>query len=145
MHAGAPPFRALMAGLAVIIGLSACGSPPPDPGALIQRSSQRMLNLKGFHFQMNISGFTGGSEPVQSAQGDAHPPDLQAKVNLKEGGVLLEVQVIFAANNIYLKSFTGGWQQLTPEQIAAFFDARTLFDPQTGLFATMRDTMKPGV
>ena len=140
MHAGASPSRALTAGLLVIVGLSACGTPPPDAAALLKQSSQRMLDLKGFHFQMQISGFTGGGEPVQSAQGDAHPPDLQARVNLKEGGILLEVQVIFAAGNIYLKSFTGGWQQLTAQQVAQFFDARALFDPQSGLFAAMRDT-----
>ncbi len=145
MRAGVPPLRIVSAGLLVALGLSACGSPPPDATTLLKQSSQRMLGLKGFHFQMNISGATGADEPVQSAQGDAHAPDLHAKVNLAEGGVLLEVEVIFAANNIYLKSFTGGWQQLTPEQIAAFFDARTLFDPQTGLFAAMRDTIKPGV
>jgi lipoprotein LprG len=89
---------------------------------------------------MQITGFTGSGEPVQSAQGDAHPPDLHARVNLKEGGLLLEVEVIFAASNIYLKSFTGGWQRLTVDQIAQVFDARTLFDPQAGLFAAMRDT-----
>ena len=99
-----------------------------------------MLNIKGFHFQMQISGFTGSGEPVQSAQGDAHPPDLHARVNLKEGAILLEVEVVFAADKVYLKSFTGGWQQLTDAQVGEFFDARTLFDPQTGLFAAMRDT-----
>jgi lipoprotein LprG len=140
MHAGASPSRALTAGLLVIVGLSACGTSPPDSAALLEQSSQRMLGLKGFHFQMQVSGFTGSGEPVQSAQGDAHPPDLQANVNLKEGGLLLEVQVVFAGGNIYLKSFTGGWQQLTAEQVAQFFDARTLFDPQSGLFAAMRDT-----
>jgi lipoprotein LprG len=140
MHAGASPSRALTAGLLVIVGLSACGTSPPDSAALLKQSSQRMLGLKGFHFQMQVSGFTGSGEPVQSAQGDAHPPDLQANVNLKEGGLLLEVQVVFAGGNIYLKSFTGGWQQLTAEQVAQFFDARTLFDPQSGLFAAMRDT-----
>ena len=140
MHAGASPSRALTAGLLVIVGLSACGTSPPDSAALLKQSSQRMLGLKGFHFQMQVSGFTGTGEPVQSAQGDAHPPDLQANVNLKEGGLLLEVQVVFAGSNIYLKSFTGGWQQLTAEQVAQFFDARTLFDPQSGLFAAMRDT-----
>jgi lipoprotein LprG len=140
MHAGASPSRALTAGLLVIVGLSACGTSPPDGAALLKQSSQRMLGLKGFHFQMQVSGFTGSGEPVQSAQGDAHPPDLQANVNLKEGGLLLEVQVVFAGGNIYLKSFTGGWQQLTADQVAQFFDARTLFDPQSGLFAAMRDT-----
>jgi lipoprotein LprG len=141
MHAaGASPSRGFAAGLAVIIGLTACGAPPPDARTLLQQSSQRMLGLKGFRFQMQISGFTGTDEPVQSAQGDAHPPELRASVNLKEGAILLEVQVIFAADHIYLKSFTGGWQQLTPQEVAQYFDARTLFDPQAGLFAAMGDT-----
>jgi LppX_LprAFG lipoprotein len=142
MRAASPP-RVVAAGLALVMALTACGPPPPDGATLLKQSSQRMLDLKGFHFQMQITGFTGPAEPVQSAQGDAHPPDLHAKVNLKEGGILLEVEVIFNADKIYLKSFTGGWQQLTAAQVAAFFDARLLFDPQAGLFAAMRDTTAP--
>lgn len=143
MHAGAPSLRVLTAGLATVVALTACGSPPPDAPTLLKQSSQRMLNLKGFHFEMTITGFTGGTVPVQSAKGDARPPDLHAAVNLKEGGWLLEVQVIFAAGGIYLKSLTGGWQRLTEQQVAQFFDARALFDSQTGLFAAMRDTSSP--
>ena len=142
MRAGSPP-RVLAAGLALAMAMSACGPQPPDGATLLKQSSQRMLQLKGFHFQMQISGFTGAGEPVQSAQGDAHPPDLHAKVILKEGAVLLEVEVIFNADKIYLKSFTGGWQQLTAAQVAQFFDARLLFDQQAGLFAAMRDTTSP--
>jgi hypothetical protein len=133
----------VLAGLAVIVGLAGCGSPPPDAASLLNRSSQYMLLLQGFHFQMQITGFTGAGAPVQSAQGDAHPPDLRARVNLKQGTILLEVEVVFAAGNVYLKSFTGGWQQLTDAQVGEFFDARTLFDPQTGLFAAMRVTTSP--
>jgi hypothetical protein len=133
----------VFAGLAVVAGLAACGTQPPDAAALLKQSSQRMLNVKGFHFQMQITGFTGAGEPVQNARGDAHPPDLHARVNLKEGTILLEVEVVFAAEKVYLKSFTGGWQQLTEAQVGAFFDARTLFDTQTGLFAAMRDTTSP--
>jgi lipoprotein LprG len=140
--AAASLSRRALGGLAVILGVTACGPTPPDASTLLKQSSQQMLQLKGFHFQMTISGFTS-SEPVQSAQGDAHPPDLHARVNLKEGTVLLEVEVVFAAGNIFLKSFTGGWQQLTAAQVAQFFDARALFDPQTGLFAAMRDTTSP--
>lgn len=102
-----------------------------------------MSALKGFHFRMQISGFTGTSEPVQSAEGDAHPPDLHAKVDLKEGGLLLEVEVVFAGGDTFLKGFTGGWQRLTADQVGQFFDARTLFDPQSGLFAAMKDTDSP--
>lgn len=142
MRAGSPA-RVLAVGLALTMAMTACGPQPPDGATLLKQSSQRMLELKGFHFQMQITGFTGAGEPVQSAQGDAHPPDLHAKVNLKEGGILLEVEVIFSADKIYLKSFTGGWQELTAAQVAQFFDARLLFDPQAGLFAAMRDTTAP--
>ena len=142
MRAGSP-LRVLVAGLALAMAMTACGPQPPDAASLVQQSSQRMLGLKGFHFQLQITGFTGAGEPVQSAQGDAHPPDLHAKVNLKEGGVLLEVEVIFKADKIYLKSFTGGWQELSAAQVAQFFDARLLFDQQAGLFAAMRDTTAP--
>src|SRR5256885_13850900 len=141
--AGATPPRVVLSGLALLIALTACGSAPPDATSLLTQSSQRMLHLKGFHFQMQISGFTGTGEPVQSAQGDAHPPDLHARVNLKEGAILLEVEVVFAADKIYLKSFTGGWQELTADQVSEFFDARTLFDSHTGLFAAMRETTNP--
>jgi lipoprotein LprG len=143
LAAGASRSRVVLAGLALTLGLTACGPAPPDATSLLTQSSQRMLHLKGFHFQMQISGFTGTGEPVQNAQGDAHPPDLQARVNLKEGSILLEVEVVFSAGNIYLKSFTGGWQQLTIDQVSQLFDARTLFDSQAGLFAAMRDTTSP--
>jgi hypothetical protein len=140
--AGPSRSRTVLAGLAVIVLLAGCG-PPPDAASLLNRASQHMLLMQGFHFQMQITGFTGSGEPVQSAQGDAHPPDLHARVNLKEGTILLEVEVVFVAGNVYLKSFTGGWQQLTDAQVRDFFDARTLFDPQTGLFAAMRETKSP--
>ncbi len=110
MLAGALRARTVLAGLAVMLGLAACGPQPPDATALLNQSSQHMLLLK------------------------------HARVNLKEGAILLEVEVVFAADKVYLKSFTGGWQQLTDAQVGEFFDARTLFDPQTGLFAAMRDT-----
>ena len=142
MRAGSRP-RVLVPALALVMTLTACGPQPPDGATLLKQSSQRMLQLKGFHFQMQVTGFTGAGEPVQSAQGDAHPPDLHAKVNLKEGGILLEVEVIFKADSVFLKSFTGGWQQLTAAQVAQFFDARLLFDQQAGLFAAMRDTTSP--
>jgi lipoprotein LprG len=144
MHdAGALPSRVLVAGVGAIVLLNACGAAPPDAVSLLKASSQHMVGLKGFHFQMQIAGFTGSGVPVQSAAGDAHPPSLQAKVDLKQGGVLLEVEVIFAGGHIYLKSFTGGWQQLTPAEIAQFFDASALFDPTSGLFAAMQDTQSP--
>src|SRR5437660_10482821 len=100
MHAGVSPHRALTAGVLILVGLSACAAPPPDAATLLKQSSQRMLDLTGFPFGMQISGFTAAREPVQRAQGDAHPPDLQARLNLTEGGPLLEVEVTLASGYI---------------------------------------------
>jgi lipoprotein LprG len=136
-------LRTLTALLAAVIGLSACGSPPPKASTLLRQSSQHMLSLKGFHFQMNISGYTGTDVPVQSATGEAHPPNLRADANLKEGGLLLEIQVVYADGGTYFRSFTGGWQKLSGQELAQFFDPRALFDQQSGLFAVMTDTRSP--
>src|ERR1700730_6367607 len=142
MRAASRP-RVVVAALALVMALTACGQQPPDGTTLLKQSSQRMLALQGFHFQIQTRVCTVTGERVQSAQGDAHPPDLHAKVNLKEGGILLEVEVIFKADSVYLKSFIGGWQQLTAPHVAQFCDARLLFDRQAGLFAAMRDTTAP--
>lgn len=136
-------LRAGAAGLAVVIGLSACGAPPPDAATLLRQSSQRMLSLKGFHFQMTVTGYSSTAVPVKNASGDARPPDLSASANLKEGGLLLGIQVVYAGGGTYLKAFTGGWQRLTGQQLAQFFDPSSLFDPKAGLFAVMPKTQSP--
>lgn len=141
-------MRASLAACAVSLimaALGGCGERPPAAAPLLQHASQRMAQLHGFHFTMQVSGETGSKEPVQSASGEAHPPDLRASVELKEGGFLLEVEVVFVGPAIYLKSITGGWQRLTDAQVAQFFDARTLFDSRVGLFSAMRDTANPSL
>jgi hypothetical protein len=132
--------RALHSLLAVVVLTIGCGSPPPDPGQLLQRTGEHMQGLKGFHFKMAIEGYSGKEIPVQSAEGDAHPPDLSSRVTLRQGGVLLEIELILSQDGAYLKSFTGGWQRLTAAEMAAFFDPRGLFDRQNGLFAALGDT-----
>jgi lipoprotein LprG len=142
------PGQSRLSACAVVMvagALAACGSPPPAAQPLLQQSSDRMAHLHGFHFRMAITGYAGSGEPVQAAEGDAHPPDLHARVDLREAGFLVEVEVIFSGRSIYLKSLTGGWQRLTPAEVGQFFDARTLFDPQVGLFAAMRDTQSPSL
>ncbi len=137
--------RRACAVLLILAALTACGEAPPTAASLLSGTSNRMTALKGFHFKMQVGGYTGSAVPVQTAEGDAHPPDLHATVDLREGGFLVEVEVIFNGDAIYLKSITGGWQRLTPAQVAQFFDARSLFDRQVGLFAAIRDTQAPTV
>src|SRR5207245_1626851 len=126
-----------------LVPLAAHVSPPPAPGPLLANTSHHMVLLKGFHFQMQIQGFTGSTVPVESANGDAHPPDLHSSVQLRQGGVLVQLEIIFSADQVYLKSFTGGWQRLTAAEVVQFFDPHSLFDQQDGLFAALKDTQSP--
>jgi len=139
-----PGFRACGVAL-IVVALAGCDSAPPAAAPLLQHASQRMARLHGFHFQMEITGETGSNEPVQAAAGEVHPPDLRATVDLRQGGFLIEVEVIFSGSAIYLKSITGGWQRLSPSQVAQFFDPRSLFDPQLGLFNAMEQTKSPSI
>jgi lipoprotein LprG len=127
----------------LLLVLAACGTQTVDPKSLLNSSSAKMQDLKGFHFQMDITGFTAQGVPVSRAEGDAHPPDLQSRVDLKEGGVLLEVDVVEVQGQLYLKSFTGGWQKLSADQVAALFDPHQLFDSENGLFAALKETESP--
>jgi lipoprotein LprG len=132
--------RVVLTGLLGVGLLAACGAPPPDPAAAVQATSRHMAGLRGFHFTLAASGATGSSMPVQRAQGDAHPPDLRSSVDLVEGGLLIELEVAAVKDQVYVKSVTGGWQRLSQEEVRQFFDVHSLFNPQSGLFAAMRDT-----
>jgi lipoprotein LprG len=133
-------------GVALIgAALAGCSSAPPTAAPLLQHASQRMAGLHGFHFRMQITGATGSDEPVEAAAGEVHPPDLRATVDLRQGGFLYEVEVIFSGPSIYLKSITGGWQRLSDSEVAQFFDPRSLFDSKLGLFNAMGETRGPSL
>lgn len=121
---------------------TACGSAPPEPGPLLQGTSQHMTAVKSFHFVMEVQGDEGHPPPVQDAEGDAQPPDLKARASLRQGQVLVEINLIFSQRQVYLKSFTGGWQQVTPDAVSQFFDLPALFDKESGLFAVLPDTLQ---
>ncbi len=124
---------------------TACGSPPPEPGPLLERTSQHMTGIKSFHFVMEVQGDESQPPPVQNAEGDAQPPDLKARAGLRQGQVLVEINLIFSQRQVYLKSFTGGWQQVTPDAVSQFFDLPALFARDNGLFAILPDTLQPTV
>jgi lipoprotein LprG len=129
--------RCLVAAAVVLAG---CGSPPPAAAPLLSAASHRMLGLHTFHFTLAAQGQAQHPPLVQDAEGDVRPPDVTAKANLREGDVLLEVDLIVVGAHAYLKSFTGGWQETNQQQLARYFDVSALFDPDAGLFAVLPQT-----
>src|SRR6266849_5577976 len=123
--------------------VASCGSPPPTAAPLLDATSHRMLLLGSFHFKLQAEGEAQHPPLVQDAEGDVPPPDVFAKADLHQGEVLLEVDLIVVGSAAYLKSFTGGWQQTSPGQLARYFDVSALFSPDAGLFAALPHTVSP--
>lgn len=126
-----------------VLMLAGCGSSPPAAVPLLQATSQRMLSLSSFHFTLKAQGDDQHPPLVQDAEGDVKPPNIQARADIRQGDVLLEVDLIVAGDQAYLKSFTGGWQATSPEQLARYFDVSSIFSPSTGLFAVLPQTASP--
>ena len=139
---GVPRLLGAAVSLAAM-SVSACGTAPPDAAGLLQRTSQHMVGLNSFHFVIDVQGEGPKPPPVQDAAGEARPPDLQARANLRQGQVLLEVNLVYTQGRAYLRSFTGGWQAVSPNALAQYLDVRSLFDRQDGLFAALPDTLEP--
>lgn len=123
--------------------LASCGSPPPAAAPLLEATSHRMLALSSFHFTLQAAGDDQHPPLVQDAEGDVRPPDVEARANIRQGEVLLEVDLIVVGAQAYLKSFTGGWQATSPQALARYFDVSSLFSPATGLFAVLPQTISP--
>jgi hypothetical protein len=129
--------------VATAVVVASCGSPPPAAAPLLDATSHRMLGLRSFHFALRSEGEAQHPPLVQDAEGDVRPPDVSAKANLRQGEVLLEVDLIVVGSAAYLKSFTGGWQQTSPSQLARYFDVSALFSADAGLFAALPHTVSP--
>ncbi len=131
----------LSAGLTMLA--AGCGAPPPEAASLLQRASQHMIALRSFHFAVQVQGDESSPPPLHDADGDARPPDLKARANLRQGQVLLETNVIFVGGRAYLKAFTGGWQEVSAGALAQYVNLPGLFDPRTGLFQALLETERP--
>lgn len=129
--------------IAAILLLAGCGSPPPAAAPLLDATSHRMLALRSFHFSLQAQGEAQHPPLVQEAEGDVRPPNVGARATLRQGEVLLEVQLILVDGQAYLKSFTGGWQPASAADLARYFDVSSLFSTDAGLFAVLPHTSSP--
>jgi lipoprotein LprG len=132
-------------GLAVItlaLGLVACSgttSPGPDPTALLRDAAEKSQGVQAFHFKLDFTGaFTADNPPVTSAEGDIRrPADVSAVGLARSGSVLLEIRLINVGGQLFIKSATGGWQQIPPALAGGIFSPSALFASETGLFAIL--------
>jgi lipoprotein LprG len=133
-------------GLAVLtlaLGLVACSpksaTSGPDATALLRDAAEKSQGVQAFHFKLDFTGaYTADNPPVASAEGDIHrPSDVNAVGLVRSGSVLLEIRLISVGGQLFIKSATGGWQQIPPALAAGVFSPSALFASETGLFAIL--------
>ena len=129
--------------LALMLLLAACGGnsslPAPDVHKLIKDSQTAIQQIKSYHFNLVVQNpGTGGTLPIQSADGDILVPDkLHANAKALVAGSVVPVEIIAIGNQQYI-NLLGLWQPTSN-----LLDPRTLSDPQTGVSAILGHIQNP--
>ena len=132
--------RHLILLILIIFFTTGCSRSTPVPLAaeeIIQKASQRMKSLKGFHFVIDRTGSPAYLDPdhtysFRRAEGNFNAPDhASASVRIIAPGLVAEIQII-GLGELYWETniLTGEWMALPPEQ---GFNPAVLFDPEIGI------------
>jgi hypothetical protein len=122
--------------------LVACGgsnTPAPSAQTLIKKAQAAIKQVTSYHFNLQAQGIgTGGTLPIQSADGDIVVPDkLQANANVVFQGATVQAQLVAIGQTQYI-NVLGSWQQTT-----GLLDPGVLSDPQTGVAAILGKIQNP--
>jgi len=128
--------------LAFMLTLAACGgdnSSVPDVHKLIKDSQTAIQQVKSYHFNLVVQHpGTGGTLPIQSADGDILVPDkLHGNAKALVAGSVIPVEIIAIGKQQYI-NLLGLWQPTSN-----LLDPRTLSDPQTGVSAILGHIQNP--
>ncbi len=129
--------------LVLILLLVGCGggnnSTAPSAQQLIKDAQAAIVKVTSYHFNLKAQNIgSGGSLPIQSADGDVVVPDkLQANANVIFSGATVQAQIIAIDNDQYI-NVLGGWQKTS-----GLLDPRVLSDPQTGVAAILGKLQNP--
>src|SRR5258708_37278038 len=112
----------------LMLTLAACGgndSSAPDVHKLIKDSQTAIQQVKSYHFNLAVQHpGTGGTLPIQSADGDILVPDkLHANAKALVAGSVVPVEIIAIGTQQYI-NLLGLWQPTSN-----LLDPRTLSDP----------------
>ncbi len=130
--------------LAVMLLLTACGgggssTSTLDVHKLIKDSQTAIQQVKSYHFNLVVQNpGTGGTLPIQSADGDILVPDkLHANAKALVAGSDVPVEIIAIGSQQYV-NLLGVWQSTSQ-----LLDPRTLSDPHKGVSAILGHIQNP--
>jgi lipoprotein LprG len=139
-------------GVTAALLLAACSDDPAPPSptpttlpraeTLLTDAAEEMRDLTSARFVLESTGEIAGLE-VRRAEGVlTNEGEVQATVDLEEGGQLIEFEIVVAQDELYVKGPTGGFRKIPSFLRGTFYDPSILLDPQKGigtLVASARD------
>ena len=131
----ARPGRRVLAALATVPALlAACGSPPPDPNALLRAAKMFVDSAQTVHFQLTSTGTTGGGAVVTGGSGDAKRPDqFTGTMSVTLAGFAIDIDVLSLDGAFYVRLPTDPTYVRAHPNDYGFADPGQLLDPQHGV------------
>ncbi|MCF6473014.1 LppX_LprAFG lipoprotein [Nonomuraea sp. MG754425] len=135
--------------VAVLALASACSSGgggaelPPGPD-LMKKAAEAMKTVKSAGFSIATEGKP--QVPVKKADGRLTAAgDAEGTLTLDVLGTLQEVSFALVGETVHFKGPTGGFQKMTREQLAQFYDPSVILEPTKGIARLLTAATDPKV
>ena len=135
-------MKRLIVGLVLVAVMAAgCGSPPPDPNALLKTARDKVNASPTVHFVLTSSNATGQGLYATGGEGDAKRPNqMTGTFNISYNGFPLSLHIASVNGTFYAQSpISGGWVAENPAKYN-LADPGTLIDPTNGLAGLLNQT-----
>jgi lipoprotein LprG len=138
----------IVAVAAVLVLASACsssgGSELPAGPDLMKKAAESMKTVKSASFSISTDGEP--NVPVKKADGRLTAAgDADGTITISILGNLQEVTFAVVGDTVHFKGPTGGFQQMTRQQLAQFYDPSVILQPAKGVANLLSTATEPKV
>ncbi|GLW13180.1 hypothetical protein Misp01_83080 [Microtetraspora sp. NBRC 13810] len=130
--------------LAVVVLVGACtgaggeggGATLPDGAELLKKSSEAMRVVKSVAFSVEAEGRP--PVPVRKADGRLTADgDADGTIQIDLLGSLQELQFVLLGDKVHFKGLTGGFQEMTKDELATIYDPSAILSADRGVPALL--------
>ncbi|GAA3559255.1 hypothetical protein GCM10022419_044790 [Nonomuraea rosea] len=134
--------------VAVLAFVSACsssgGAELPDGPDVMKKASEAMKAVKSATFSIATEGKP--RVPVKKADGRLTAAgDADGTITIDVLGTLQEVSFALVGDTVHFKGPTGGFQKMTRQQLAQFYDPSVILEPTKGIAQLLASGTDPKV